>query len=703
MPLDPYAACPCGSGKRFKWCCQPIHVEIDRAFRQEAEGQHAAALKMMQDVAAAHPANPEALGRLAQLLYQNDRVEDAENTLQKAFDISPSYPFGHLLRGMFRFHEGEFAGALLLFRKAAEAYDPQASDQLAQVYTMIADCEMKLNRPIAVRAALQIALRCQPDQEELRKNFDAVFGPQSQLPVCARREYLLLSPPGQRSPAWERTLETAGSTRLADLARAFEQLTGELDANETLESQPERAAAWYNLGLAQAWLGENRSALEALDRYEELEADEDRAAAAWTLGEVLRLGAGMEELADCREYSVTYQIRDPNTVFGLLQQWERDRRLLGVQANQEEGVLSALVTEKLPVLTAGSTPPMKLAAYLLLAGQLLRFRNPQKESLDRVCAEVQQRIGQALSEGLEKTGRASFPDVVLEAVVFPVGITDKAVAEARIREHAERFFEETWIHRPLQALNRIPPVDAAGHRVLRKKLLGVVQFLQDCAQGGIVGVYDFDRLRRKLGLLSEKPAAPAADGAATDIAALGAAELAALQAQTLSDEQLEQAYHASLKLDAQEMAGNFARALVARPPRPDQPDRAQWYLFLVQRSLAEGKPDDALNYVNEGERVDSEQNEGRRHNEFELRRGQVHIKRGEADQAFEVFERLLGRDPSSQRTRGSAVEGMLSLRQGARALRFAEEGLAMARQQNDRDSEQYFLELVGAAKRQAGS
>src|SRR5258708_295620 len=143
MPLDPYAACPCGSGKRFKWCCQPIHVEIDRAFRQEAEGQHATALKMMEDVVAAHPTNPEALGRLGQLLYQNDRVEDAEATLQKAFDISPNYPFGHLLRGMFRFHEGEFGGALLLFRKAAEAYDPLAAEQLAQVYTMIADCEMK--------------------------------------------------------------------------------------------------------------------------------------------------------------------------------------------------------------------------------------------------------------------------------------------------------------------------------------------------------------------------------------------------------------------------------------------------------------------------------------------------------------------------------------------------------------------------------
>jgi hypothetical protein len=35
-------------------------------------------------------------------------------------------------------------------------------------------------------------------------------------------------------------------------------------------------------------------------------------------------------------------------------------------------------------------------------------------------------------------------------------------------------------------------------------------------------------------------------------------------------------------------------------------------------------------------------------------------------------------------------------------LRFAEEGVAAARQQNDRDSEQYLLELAAAAKKQMG-
>jgi hypothetical protein len=92
MALDQYAPCPCGSGKKFKWCCLPIHVEIDKAYRQDADGQHEAALRTMDEVVAAHPTNPEALGRKAQLLYQNEKVDDAEKVLDQAFAINPNYP-----------------------------------------------------------------------------------------------------------------------------------------------------------------------------------------------------------------------------------------------------------------------------------------------------------------------------------------------------------------------------------------------------------------------------------------------------------------------------------------------------------------------------------------------------------------------------------------------------------------------------------
>jgi tetratricopeptide (TPR) repeat protein len=277
-------------------------------------------------------------------------------------------------------------------------------------------------------------------------------------------------------------------------------------------------------------------------------------------------------------------------------------------------------------------------------------------------------------------------------------VKDKDEALKLVEEHVARYFEETWIHKPLRSLGQVPPVDAAGHPVLSKKLLGVIAFLESCASRGQLENYDFDRLRRKLSLLGPVPAAAA--GQPADFGGMSAAELSALPADTLSDGELEQAYLASLKLDARDLAGRFARVLVTRPARADHPDRYAWYAHLVQLALADGDTAAALDWVTKGEQADSEHNDGRRRNEYELRRGQIHAKRGESEEAQGVFERLIERTPAELKYRGTAAEAMLSNRQPARALHFAEQGLAKAREKNDRDSEDYFKELVAAARKQ---
>ncbi len=179
-------------------------------------------------------------------------------------------------------------------------------------------------------------------------------------------------------------------------------------------------------------------------------------------------------------------------------------------------------------------------------------------------------------------------------------------------------------------------------------------------------------------------------------------DLAALRDDGLSLEQLEQAYQAAQTLHSEDLSARFARALIARPPHPDRKDRYPWYSFLLQKALRDGDTQTALDLVNEGEKDDCEHNEGQRRNDYELRRGQVHVKRGETEQAEDVFQRLIERSPDDLKIRGTAAEAMLSLKAGPRALKFAEEGVVKARQQNDRDSERYLLELVGAAKKQIG-
>src|SRR5207302_9381919 len=135
-----------------------------------------------------------------------------------------------------------------------------------------------------------------------------------------------LRAPTQPSAEWQEALAGAGTGRLTDALRAFRTWT---------ERHADDAAGRYNLGLVQAWLGDNPAAVESLGRYVELEPDEAKAAEAWALAEVLRCGHGLEADADYVENRVLYQIREPNAVIGLLQAWEQSRRVIGLRSDPE--------------------------------------------------------------------------------------------------------------------------------------------------------------------------------------------------------------------------------------------------------------------------------------------------------------------------------------------------------------------------------
>jgi tetratricopeptide (TPR) repeat protein len=695
--LTPFSPCPCGSGKKFKWCCQPIYDRINHAWDQEENGQHDAALATMQQLTTEHPGNPETWGQYARLLRTNNRTEDADQALEKAFNINPNYPFGLLLRASFRFDEGEATGALILARKAADAYDPEAHPYLAQAYYLIFQCEQQLQRPLAVRAALRLAVHHAPEVEGFRDALDHFSSAESPFPECARKPYTFLPSTRELSgPAkaqWEQVLGSQVPARLSDLPKLFASIT---------EQSPENAAAWYNLGLSRAWLGDNPAALEALNRYLDLENDEAQATAAAAIMEVLRCGAGMDAESDYHEHTLTFPIRNGEAVSQLLDDWIRARRfqpLRGAPQGTIMGVLLEFSTTQLVTVGQPVGETASLAGYLNIIGPMLAFSSPRREAFDRVRDELRQRLGLAINETQDRPGLIHFANVIADAIIYPVAQVPDAAE--RVRHHAESYFEEVWPTRPRRALRHNTPIDAAAHPRLRKDLLGVIRFTEDCAKLNRAFLYDFDRLRRKLGLLRGVPstAATTSAGAVLDIPAMGTQELAALDVATLELPQLEQAYQAAQKLDAQELATHFARTLVSRPTPPDRSDRWPWYSYLIQRALQEGNTDAAQQYVDEGEKADSEHNAGQRRDDYELRRGQVHAKRGEADRAEEVFRRLIERVPHHLRYRGAAAEAMLSSRQGARALRFAEEGVETARQANDRDSEQYLLELAAAAKK----
>jgi len=174
-----------------------------------------------------------------------------------------------------------------------------------------------------------------------------------------------------------------------------------------------------------------------------------------------------------------------------------------------------------------------------------------------------------------------------------------------------------------------------------------------------------------------------------------------LPVESLNAGQLEVAFQTALALDAKDVAGTFAQALVQAPVRSDRSDRYPWHIHLVNLALADDDFQGAIDRLNEAEKDDCENNEGRRRNDFELRRAQILVKKGDHQAAEETFTRLIERVPNEWKYRGSATETFLSARQGSRAITFAERALTEAKKQNNRDQEGYFHELLEAAKRQA--
>lgn len=740
MAVDPYASCPCGSGKKFKWCCAPYFPTVEKAFEQEEQGQHETALQTIKGLLASHGTNPSVWLYYAQFLYKagaaeleaaaarqqpppkpNDppaaytqMFEQAEEALSKALELNPQFGMAYFLRGQFRENEGELIGALLLYRKAAEAYDPEAHDQLTAVYIKIYQGESMLNRPVAARAALERAAHFSPSDAELRAQLEGEYSAEGPYPAAAYKKYAL-------RPTAKPVPETAATGKLSDARKAYDQLT------QVTADDP---AAWFNLGVVLSWLGEQPKAVAALSKSIELETDDHRAEEAGALAEVLRCGFGMENDSDHIGHVFVLPIRDPNAVMQLLGQYEQTGKLRGVQVDRERGMMFGMIVEEQPSLLAvGSVNLARIAARLVIGQGAVRLSHPNRESVAKVADDIRTAIQLAVEQPAESTSPLNFRDVVLEAIAQPSGSGDEAALEAKLRDYATNYFEGTFLHRQLKALSGNTPVDAVGSKVLRKHVFGVLKFREDCLTAALphkrigeqlvpINIYDFAGLRHKLGLeyisaeppkvnVPEEPKAaapvPVAEAPSApkkrEISAMNAAELAGLDVAALSVGEAEQAMLAAVGLKAHELAVAFAQAGLLKPFDAATPDRYRLYATAITGAAAGGDIPKAAELIDAGAKYDVEHNGGQRETEYKLRKAQLYVKAKDADKAAAEFEALTALHPDEGKFYTTAAEEMLRLKAGVQALKFAEGGLETARRTGNRDLEGHCEELVAAAKK----
>ena len=101
MAVDPYAPCPCGSGKKLKFCCTDLVGDIEKIHRMIEGDQPRAALRHVEQTLAKHPSRASLLDLKATLEMSLDEMAAAGETVREFLKVDPSNPSAHACQAMF--------------------------------------------------------------------------------------------------------------------------------------------------------------------------------------------------------------------------------------------------------------------------------------------------------------------------------------------------------------------------------------------------------------------------------------------------------------------------------------------------------------------------------------------------------------------------------------------------------------------------
>jgi tetratricopeptide (TPR) repeat protein len=243
--------CPCGSGKKYKNCCQPADAALVRRTALER-------LPERHFIAELRPDLEKAVEHLMQRLERGER-KGLEGEFRALFDKNRHHHLTNYAMGVYLAVVQENPrGALPFFQKAVRLYPP-----LAEGHYNVGNCYVKIARVAEATAAFREAIRYSDPGDPA--------GERAKERLCTLERMIRDTSPFQTLDAY------VENQRLFD--QGFEQLSqrsydkaAEL-FKRVLEQYPNHVSSYGNLALAVAGLGQKAAALECIEKALALDPD----------------------------------------------------------------------------------------------------------------------------------------------------------------------------------------------------------------------------------------------------------------------------------------------------------------------------------------------------------------------------------------------------------------------------------------------
>jgi len=264
--MDPYTICPCGSGKKLKFCCLSISTEMEKVERLIDNHQPRMALQILDKLVKTNELNPWVVTRQAASLMSDDRAADARNALLMFLRHRSDHPSANALYAMAMLQADGLPEARKAIRRAFRfsiAAEPVIVAGLAQY---LAEYHWQLEQFMATRQHMVMALQLGNENQrqevlQLLMEFDA----DPSVPFVFRGGQTIppYTPPEAAAEAVNKAQRLASVGCWGDAAT---QLTASAEQHD-----PGSANLWRLIGLFRAWDGDEAAAASALHKSAELD------------------------------------------------------------------------------------------------------------------------------------------------------------------------------------------------------------------------------------------------------------------------------------------------------------------------------------------------------------------------------------------------------------------------------------------------
>jgi tetratricopeptide (TPR) repeat protein len=560
--VDPYSPCPCGSGQKFKWCCQKVESYAERAQRMVDNGQYESAIKPLDEGLNKVPDNPWLLARKALIQIHLKQVEPAKQTLRSLIQKNPGHLGGTILITRLALEtEGARAG-ISHFQQGLSAIPPERRRLLAPLAHFLGVSLKRMGFPIAAIKHAELAQQWSGGKDESIASSLGSLLRSPELSIWEKNPYFLWPPAQgvaeQFRESFERALGWAREGLWSSAASAFELLAAGSSAG---------AIADRNRGLCCLWIADHDGAVAALRRYITRTGPTIDAVDLEALCQ--RIGA--DAVDDAVEFvHLSWPVRNRDGLLAALRAEPtfEPGPARPVDPDQTDSpqaerffLLDRATIAAKAGLARGEIPMVE--GEVLVGADIVVLETYDDGRLDRLVDRFTGVARSNIPPAHPRTkviGREPRAQSVLNfRWRIPDGVPEPDV-ERLEREQFAYLVRSVWPATPQTSLRGRTPLQAAGAGDSETALRAALCLLESASEE-VASLVDWDELRSQLRLKPEPPVDPDQ----VDLGRLHMSRWSSIPVADLDDDRLIHLYHQARQFGMTEVMNRAARVIARRP------------------------------------------------------------------------------------------------------------------------------------------